>query len=177
MDSWPDVDAREDWDGGIVDATNASLKIRTTDDDPSGSPSWNPWTVCANGTFQGRAFQFKTDLTSSNTNQNILVDQLGYTASLDQRTENSRGAIASGTSSGGKAITFSNAFFTGTSALGGGTTAYLPSIGIVGQNLQSGDFYNVTNVSATGFTVKFENGSSTVDRNFTWTAVGFGRRV
>ena len=177
MDGWPDVDARPDWDGDVVDATNASLKIRTTDDDPTGSPTWSSWTVCANGTFQGRAFQFKTDLTSSSTNQNILVDQLGYTASLDQRTEQSVGTTASGTSAGGKAITFTNAFFTGTSALGGGTTAYLPSIGIVGQNIQSGDFYNVTNVSATGFTVKFENGGSTVDRNFTWTAVGFGRRV
>jgi predicted phage tail protein len=177
MDAWPDVDARSDWDGTIVDKVNASLSIRTTDGDPSASPTWGGWQPLSNGTFSGRAFQFKTDLSSSSTDQNILVDQLGYDATLDQRTEQSTGTVASGTSGSGKAITFASAFFTGTTALGGGTSAFLPSIGIVGQNIQSGDFFNVTNVSATGFTVKFENGSSVVNRNFTWTAVGFGRRV
>ena len=178
IDNWPDVNAREDWDGGIIDSVNAALKIRTTTDDPSSSPTWSSWIPCANGTFSGRGFQFKTDLTSTSTDQNILVDQLGYTASLDQRTEQSVGLVASGTSGSGKALTFGNAFFTGTSSLGGGSSAYLPSIGIVAQNMASGDYYNVTAVSATGFTVIFKNSSNTVvDRNFYWTAVGYGRRA
>ena len=101
---------------------------------------------------------------------------MGYTASLDQRTEQSVGLVASGTSGSGKALTFSNAFFTGTSSLGGGSSAYLPSIGIVVQNMASGDYYNVTAVSSTGFTVIFKNSSNTVvDRNFYWTAVVYGR--
>lgn len=177
IDNWPDVDQRLDWDGGIIAMVNATTSIRSTTGDPSGSPTWSGWQPLGSGTFNGRAFQFKTDLTSGSTDQNILVDQLGYHATLDQRTEQSSGPIASTTASGGKNITFTNAFFTGTSTYGGSATAYLPSIGIVGQNLQSGDFFNVTNVSATGFTVKFENGSSVVNRNFTWTAVGFGRRA
>lgn len=178
VDNWPDVDARTDWDGGVIDSVNAAFKIRTTTDNPSSSPTWSSWTPCASGTFRGRAFQFKTDLTSTSTDQNILVDQLGYTASLDQRTEQSVGLVASGTSGSGKSLTFSNAFFTGTSSLGGGSTAYLPSIGIVAQNMASGDYYNVTAVSSTGFTVIFKNSSNTVvDRNFYWTAVGYGRRA
>ncbi len=178
VDNWPDVDARTDWDGGVIDSVNAAFKIRTTTDNPSSSPTWSSWTTCASGTFKGRAFQFKTDLTSTSTDQNILVDQLGYTASLDQRTEQSVGLVASGTSGSGKSLTFSNAFFTGTSSLGGGSTAYLPSIGIVAQNMASGDYYNVTAVSSTGFTVIFKNSSNTVvDRNFYWTAVGYGRRA
>ena len=177
IDSWPDVDARSDWDGGIIDSVNSSPQVRTTPTDPSGSPTWSSWQPLANGVFSGRGFQFKIDLTSTTTNQNILVDQLGYTATLGQRTEQSVGVVASTTASGGKTITFSKAFFTGTSALGGSTSAYLPSIGIVGQNLQTGDFFSVTAVSDTAFTVKFMNGSSVVDRNFYWTAVGYGKRV
>ena len=178
MDNWPDVEARTDWDGGVIDSVNASLKIRTTTDDPDSSPTWSSWTPCANGTFSGRGFQFKTDLTSTSTDQNILVDQLGYIASLDQRTEQSNALVASGTSGSGKSLTFTNGFFTGTSDLGGSTSAYLPSIGIVAQNMASGDFYNVTAVSGTGFTVIFKNSSNAVvDRSFYWTAVGYGKRA
>ena len=41
--------------------------------------------------------------------QSIEVDQFGYTAELDSRTETVNTAIASGTSS--KAVTFQHAFF------------------------------------------------------------------
>ena len=92
---------------------------------------------------------------------------------MQRRQEQSVGAVSSGTSSSGKTITFSKSFFTGVSGLGG-TNAYLPSIGIVAQNLQSGDFVNVTPVTASNFIVKFMNGSSVVDRSFTWSAVGYG---
>jgi predicted phage tail protein len=177
IDNWPDVNSREDWDGGIIDSVNAALKIRTTTDDPSSSPTWGSWMPCANGTFSGRGFQFKTDLTSTSTDQNILVDQLGYLASLDQRTEQSNALVASGTSGSGKSLTFDNAFFTGTSSLLGANTR-LPSIGIVAQNMASGDYYNVTAVSSTGFTVIFKNSSNAVvDRSFYWTAVGYGKRA
>ena len=177
MDNWPDVDARTDWDGVTADSVNASFELRTTTDDPSSSPTWGNWMPCANGTFNGRGFQFRANLTSSSTDQNILVDQLGYIASLDQRTEQSVGLVASGTSGSGKSLTFDKAFFTGTSSLLGANSR-LPSIGIVAQNMASGDYYNVTSVSATGFTVIFKNSSNNpIDRSFYWTAVGFGRRA
>ena len=177
MDNWPDVNARTDWDGGVIDSVNAALRIRTTTDDPSGSPTWSSWTPCANGTFSGRGFQFKTDLTSASTDQNILVDQLGYLASLDQRTENSGSLVATG-GSGSSTITFSNAFFTGLSGTDVAADSQLPSIGIVAQNMASGDYYNVTAVSATGFTVVFKDSSnSAVNRSFYWSAVGYGKRA
>lgn len=177
MDNWPDVDARTDWDGVTADSVNASFELRTTTDDPSSSPTWGSWMPCANGTFNGRGFQFRANLTSSSTDQNILVDQLGYIASLDQRTEQSVELVASGTSGSGKSLTFDKAFFTGTSSLLGANSR-LPSIGIVAQNMASGDYYNVTSVSATGFTVIFKDSSNNpIDRSFYWTAVGFGRRA
>ena len=75
---------------------------------------------------------------------------------------------------GAKAITFTNAFFTGTASLGG-TNAYLPSIGITAQNMASGDYFEVTSISGTGFTVTFKNSAGTaISRNFNWSAVGYG---
>ena len=54
------------------------------------------------------------EMDSDDPAQSIEIDQLGYTAELDSRTETVNTAIASGTSS--KAVTFQHAFFTGTSA-------------------------------------------------------------
>ena len=127
----------------------------------------------ANGTFIGRGFRFRCQMDSDDPAQSIEVDQLGYTAELDSRTETVNTAIASGTSS--KAVTFQHAFFTGTSALGGSTSAYLPNIGITIENAQSGDFFALSSISGTGFTIDIKNGSSFVNRNFKYAATGFGR--
>jgi len=172
FDSITDVDARADWDGA-VNSVDAKLYVRTTQTDPASSPTWSPWQIFANGTFKMRGAEFKTVLTSGDTDENIRVKELGFSATMQRRQEQSVGAVSSGTSSSGKTITFSKSFFTGVSGLGG-TNAYLPSIGIVAQNLQSGDFVNVTPVTASNFIVKFMNGSSVVDRSFTWSAVGYG---
>ena len=38
------------------------------------------------------------------------------------------------------------------------------------------EFYELTNISGTGFTVHFKNESgASIDRNFTYSAVGFGK--
>ena len=132
----------------------------------------------ANGTFIGRGFRFRCQMDSDDPAQSIEVDQLGYTAELDSRTETVNTAIASGTSS--KAVTFQHAFFTGTSELGGSTSAYLPNIGITIENAQAGDFFALSSISGTGFTIDVKNrdtsGSETfVNRNFKYAATGFGR--
>lgn len=167
------VDDWDDWDGDLADKVNAVLQVRTTTDDPSSSPTWGNWQEFVNGTFKARAYQFRANLTSSDVAQNILVDQLGYEATFQRRTENSSSTIASG--AGAKAVTFANAFFAGTASLGG-TNSSVPSVGISAQNMQSGDYFTLTNLSGTGFTVSFFNSSNVaVDRNFTYTAVGFGK--
>ena len=167
------IDKWGKFDGDEADAVNAKLYVRKTDDDPSGSPTYDDWSEFSNGTFKARAFQFKAELTSTDTAQNILVDELGYVAELERRTESSDEAVASGTSA--KAITFENPFFTGTASLLG-TNSKLPSVGITAQNMQSGDYFTVSSVSATGFSVQFFNSSDTgIDRNFNWSAVGYGK--
>ena len=167
------IDTWDDFDGAVVDFVNAEVYVRKTDDDPSGTPTYSAWQPLANGVLKARAFQFKAVLTSNDPAQNVLVDELGYKAQLQQRTEQSTSAIASGTSA--KAVTFANAFFTGTSSLGGVNSA-LPTIGITPQNMATGDFFELSSISRTGFTVTFKNSSGTiVDRNFNYMATGFGK--
>ena len=168
------IDTWSDFGGSESDAVNAKLYMRSTEDDPSSSPTYTDWREFINGTFVARAFQFKAELTTTDPGQNILIDELGYEATFQRRQESSDGAIASGTST--KAITFNKPFFVGTAALGG-ANAYLPSIGVTVQNLGNGERVNVSNVTSTGFSVDVLNSSgSNVDRNFSYTAVGYGRR-
>jgi predicted phage tail protein len=168
-----EVDSWADWDGGIIDQVNAKLYLRRTPDNPASSPTWSSWQEFVNGTFLGRGFQFKAELSSSNPAQNILIDQLGYEATFQRRTEQSVVALTSGAAS--YAVAFDKPFFTGTALLGGLNTS-LPSIGITAQNLSQGDFFNVTNVTSSGFDVIFRNSAgAAVSRNFLWSAVGFGK--
>jgi hypothetical protein len=67
---------------------------------------------------------------------------------------------------GSYAVTFANAFY------------QAPSIGISGQNLATGDFYELSSISRTGFTITFKNsGGSAVSRTFDWQAAGHGKQL
>ena len=174
FDSITDIDARVDFDGATATKVNAEMLVAVTQDNPSsGSPTYTAFQTFANGTYKGRGFKFKVNLTSGDPDQDIKVSQLGYTASFQRRTEQSTTTIASG--AGAKAVTFTDSFFTGTSAIGG-VNSNLPSIGKTAQNMASGDFFELSNISGTGFTVHFKNSSNaSIDRNFTYQAVGFGK--
>ena len=166
------IDDITDFDGATATEVNAEMLVRVTQDDPSGSPTYSDFQTFANGTYKGRGFQFRAKLTSNDTAQDIRVSQLGYTASLQRRIEQGN-VIASG--AGAKAVTFTNPFFVGTSSLLGANTN-LPSVGINAQNMASGDYFEVSSISGTGFTVHFKNSSNaSIDRNFTYQAVGFGK--
>ena len=137
------------------------------------SSEFTNFSTFANGTFIGRGFKFKTELTSSDPAQSIIIKQLGYSATLERRTETPINSIASGTSQ--KSVTFINSFFTGAANTSVGAGTALPAIGITIENMQSGDFFELSSISSTGFNIDIKNGSSHVDRNFKYTAVGFGR--
>ena len=174
FDAIPDVDARVNFDGAAAEKTNGTLLVRTTTDDPSSSPTFTSYNKFQSGTFRARGFDFKAELETTDTNENITVTELGVDAFLQARTEQSTTLIASG--AGAKDVTFAAPFFTGTSDIGGSTSAYPPSIGITAQNMASGDFFEITNITGTGFRITFKNSSNAaVDRNFSYSAVGYGR--
>ena len=139
---------------------------------------FNPF---VNGTYVARAFKFRCEMDSDDPAQSIEIDQLGYTAELESRTETSLGNagasaggfIASGTST--KSVVFTNSFFAGQTGTSVPASSVLPSIGITIENAQSGDFFTLSNITELGFDIDVKNGSSHVNRNFKYTATGFGR--
>ena len=178
---WDNYAVDGNFDGATADEVNCQIQVATSQSSSAAFGSFNDF---ANGTFKGQRFKFKLVLATTNTAQNMNVQQAGFIAEFQSRTEQSyqtgggtsTAAQSSGTSSSGKTITFGTPFFVGTSSLGG-ANAFLPSVGITIQDAQSGDFFTVTNVSGTGFTVTIKNGSSFVDRTFTFSAVGYGKGV
>ena len=180
---WDDYAIDGNFDGAAADEANCQIQVATSQ---TASGSFSSFNNFANGTFKGRRFKFKLILETTNVSQNMNVQQAGYTAEFQSRTEQnyqtggttSTAPQSSGTSSSGKTVTFGSPFFTGATGLGG-TNAFLPSIGITIQDAQAGDFFTVTNVSGTGFTLKVmqNNNSTFVDRSFTFSAVGYGKGV
>ncbi len=166
------IDTWTDFDGTVAQDVNAKIAVRTTTDDPSSSPTYGSFNDFANGAFKGRGFQFRITLDTGDTAQNMNLQQAGYTATMPSRTEQSS-VIASG--AGAKAVTFTASFFVGTSALGN-LNSFLPAVIISPQNMATGDYFEVSSISGTGFTVHFKNSSNaSIDRNFTYSAVGFGK--
>ena len=159
--------------GSVNDFVLTGTTSQTTSGNCTYGANFTPFEPMANGTFIGRGFKFRAELTSNDPAQSILIKELGYSANLIRRTESPTAVIASGTSR--KSVSFINTFFTGTSELGGSTSAHLPTIGIILENMQSGDFFSLHNITESGFDIDVKNGSSFVDRNFRYTAVGFGR--
>lgn len=129
----------------------------------------------ANGTFIARGFKFRCEMDSDDPAQSIEIDQLGYTAELDRRTEQ-RSNIASGTSSSGLDVTFDHTFFTGQAGTSVGAGTQLPSIGITANDLGGTDRFEITNITGSGFNIKFLNaGNAVQNKTFSYTAIGFGR--
>ena len=143
---------------------------------------FNPF---VNGSYVARGFKFRCELNSDDPAQSIEIDQLGYTAELESRTETSlgnagatNGLIASGTST--KSVTFTNSFFTGQSGTSVAADSVKPSVGITIENAQAGDFFTIPSITSTGFTINVKNrdtsGNETfVNRDFKYAATGFGR--
>jgi hypothetical protein len=161
IDSWGYIDAV----GGLTEATkcNAAVYVRSTNDNPSGSPTWSAYKEFSNVLITGRAFQFKAILTSNDTNQNIAITELGATLELQGRTESISTPVTTGSSQ--YTVSFANPF------------KQTPTVVVTPTNQQTGDFFELANISRTGFQVTFKNGSSAVARSFVWAASGFGKEV
>ena len=173
FDAIRDVDKRNPFDGTEANDVDAQLFVRRTQDDPSSSsPTYTAFEPFSSGRFTARGCQFRTVLTSTDPDQDIRVFELGYTAKIQARQEIRTNITQS---AGPTAYTFDNTFFTGTTALLG-ANSNLPSVNITAQNLASGDYFVITNLSGTGFTIDFKNSSNaSIGKNFSYTAVGFGK--
>ena len=183
------IDLWSDFDGLIPDDTNVEMYFRKSDASATESDfikedadelqledgssirqesdlTFEEWIPLENNAYVGRSFQFKAVLETDHLDQTPLVDQLGVSVQLERRTENS-GVIRSGL--GTKAVTFEKPFYIDAD------TAV--SVGITASNMESGDYFDLSEPTATGFTITFKgtfDGDELVDRFFSYTAVGYG---
>ena len=178
---WDDYATDGNFDGAAADEANCQVLVATSQ---TASGTFGSFNNFANGTFKGRRFKFKLILETTNVSQNMNVQQAGYTAEFQARTERSyqtggstsTAAQQSGTSSSGLDVTFGTPFFVGTSSLGG-ANAFLPSVGITIQDASAGDYFVLSGVTGTGFNIKIKNGTTFLDKQFTFQAVGYGKGV
>ena len=190
-DRTENIDIWTDFDGTIPDGTNAEVYFRSTnatedfpsllgeDDNPlqletssqllmESGLVFGEWIPLENNAYVGRSFQFKAVLTSERDDQTPIVDQLGAILQLERRTENST-IMQSGL--GVRPVDFDKAFYTD------GNTSV--SVGITALDMDPGDYFVMTEPTATGFTVTFKgsfDGDEFVNRRFSYTAVGYGTR-
>jgi len=153
--------------------TVTAAASQTTSGDVTISSEFSRFNTFANGTFIARGFKFRCEMDTDDPAQSIEIDQLGYTAELDRRVETVNDVIASTTST--KSVTFAQSFFTGSSGTDVAAGSALPTIGITIENMTAGDEFFLSNISGTGFDIDIKNAGSNVNRNFRYTAIGFGR--
>lgn len=145
--------------GANITDVGMELFVRTTNDNPAGTPTWSAWQPFFVGDWTARAFQFKAVLNSQNTTHNILVKTLSVTVDMPDRSESAED-IASGTSP--YAVTYTLPFMAS------------PSLGITAQNMATGDYYTISSKSVSGFTIQFFNASNVaVNRTFDYHAKGY----
>ncbi len=158
VDDWLDLD------GVFIDDVNAELQMMTTEDDPSSmGATWTDWKRFFVSEYKARAFKFRIMATSSRASHNIVIKELSVTVDMPDRVENLRG-LTSGTS-------FYDVSF-------GAPFWEPPALSITASNMISGDFYEITNKTESGFRITFKNsGGTIVSRIFDVLAKGYGRQV
>lgn len=155
------IDSWESIDGGRINDTAVMLFVRTTNDDPAGTPTWTAWQRFSMGDYEARAFQWKVELESGSSTHNIVVTGLTVGVDMPDRRESGRDVVSS---VGATVITFDKPF------------RVPPVLGITAQNMAQGDYFTIPAPSktATSFTITFFNASSTpVSRRFDWDAVAY----
>lgn len=151
-----------DGDESTFDDVSVGFYVATTNDDPAGTPTWSEWRPFFVGDYTARAFKFKVILTTEDTQATPAVSLLSVSIDMPDRIA-SADNIASGTDAGGKSVSFVKAF------------KITPALGIAAQDLQQGDFYEITTKSPSGFTIRFkDSGGTVVNRTFDYVAQGYG---
>jgi len=81
IDSWGNIDDREDWDGTQSANCDCLVYVSLTDDDPSGpSSEWSTYERLDSAEVEARGCRFRAILTSNSSDYNIYVGTLGVRA-------------------------------------------------------------------------------------------------
>ena len=144
------------FDGDAPAYTNAHLEIALSDDNITYS-SFRNFVI---GDYTARYYKFKLYLTSLDGVSTPVVSALSVTIDMPDRIF-SGNDIVSGT--GTKSITFTLPFYSANYA-----------VGITAQGMATGDFFELTSKTTTGFSVAFKNSAGTgISKTFDYMAKGY----
>jgi len=148
------------FDGGTDEAisTNVQLQIALSDD----NVTFGSYQNFKAGDYVARAVKFRAVLTSTDTSATPKINNLSIKLLLPTVIQDGSN-VSSGTDVAGKTVTFDNQYY------------QTPTITIIAQNLNTGDYFALNSKSASNFNIEFfDSGGNTVDRTFDFQAVGLG---
>jgi hypothetical protein len=163
-DDWPDNDLVENRDGS-TDPASWRLKpqLRTTADDPAGTPVWSAWQDIALGEYTARAFECRAVLESDSPTVTPVVAAMTLHVDMPDRIDSARGIVSD---PAGSAIAFVRAF------------RVPPAVAVTAQNMQNGDYYAIEDVTAEGFFIRFfDAADGGISRAFDYMAKGYSEET
>jgi|11_taG_2_1085331.scaffolds.fasta_scaffold04398_4 hypothetical protein len=147
-------DQASNFDGDASVNASSHLEIATSNDNSSYT-SFRNFNV---GDYSARYFKFRLIMQSLDNSATPVVSALSVDADMQERLV-SENDVSSG--AGTKSITFSPVFIS------------TPAIGVSAQGLATGDFYEITNKSVSGYDITFKNsGGTAISKTFDYIAKG-----
>jgi hypothetical protein len=160
--SWNEYSGTWDGDASSFDLTSVQPQVSFTEDNPASSPVWSDWQNLTVSDITARALRFRVVMTTKSDKAAPAVTSLSVTVDMPDRVESGQDITFTGTHS----VTFARAF------------KAVPAVS-VGITMASGDRYEISAKSRTGFTIKTFTGStqSTNSATFDYVATGYGGEV
>jgi len=152
MDTWTD------FENAPSDVT-LNLYIATTNDDPSGTPTWSSWAKFTVADYNARAYKFKVEASSTNADHQINITELSVEIDMPDTVQGAN-ALTS-LSTGLLSVTYATPF------------KAIPALGVTFTDLDSNDILDIQNETTTGFDVGILHGSSYEVHNFNYLARGY----
>lgn len=143
---------------------SAGIELRTTDDDPSGTPVWSDWRRLIVGDFSARAYQFRVKLNGDDQYISPVVSRVYVEVDMPDRLYRFSALIPIG----GDRIDFDPPFYDFPGDRGLGISVF---------NGQEGDKYTITNLDKTGFDIAFTNSGGNVARSVSGIAQSYGELI
>ena len=143
------------FDGDAESNCSSELQIATSAD----GVTYTSYSTFVVGDYTARYFKFRILMTSSDNSATPIITACSITIDMPDRIESANDITTLTTP---YTVTFAKAF------------KAIPALGLAVQNLASGDKYDITSKSTTGFVIAFTTSAGVgVSRTFDWIAKGY----
>ena len=155
--TWDDTDRT--LAGGLDNAISTNFLIRTTNDDPTATPTWSDWKPFIAGQFRARAYQMKLQASSSSSDHNLAVTELKLNVDVPDVMEN---GVVTTSLLGVTSVEFTKIFFVP------------PQVVVTIINAEDSERVIITNITTTGFDIEIKNTSDNrISKPASWVCRGY----